>query len=315
MGPVDETDRRLADALRRDGRASYEDLGRAAGVSRTMARTRVGRMVETGVIRVEAIVHPAVEGTRVMAHVSLVTGDGAELDVAESMAELDECPFVSIVAGRYGVIAEIRTSGLGRLEEHLDLLRAHPGVTEVDTVLYTDIVKDPYLTLGRPEDFRPADLDDADRELLRLLAHDPRASYAELSSGLGLSPGPTRTRLGRLLSTGVVAVTGLVSPAGATARSMCGFALHLGGGSDTVRSVATVPGVDFLATTIGRCDALGTVIADGGAAVRAALSEMSGLDGVRRVEAWWHLELVKERYPTSINGESGEATTQNDRFV
>jgi DNA-binding Lrp family transcriptional regulator len=312
MGSVDETDRRLADALRRDGRASYEDLGRAAGVSRTMARTRVGRMLETGVVRVEAIVHPAVEGTRAMAHVSSVTADGAEPDVAASLAELDECPFVSIVAGRYGVIAEIRTPGLARLEEHLDRLRAHPGVTEIDTVLYTDIVKDPYLTLGRPEDFRPADLDEADRELVRLLAHDPRASYAELSARLGLSPGPTRTRLGRLMSTGVVAVTGLVSPAGATARSMCGFALHLDGGSDTIRKAAAVPGVDFLARTIGRCDALGTVIADGGAAVRAALSEMSSLAGVRRVEAWWHLELVKERYPTLSGDESAEHRAWSD---
>ena len=96
-----------------------------------------------------------------------------------------------------------------------------------------------------------------------------------------------------------IAVTGLVSRTGADTRSMCGFALHLDGAQDTVAQVAAVDGVDFLARTIGRCDALGTIIADGGSGVRAALSELSGIAGVRRVESWWHLELVKERYSST----------------
>jgi hypothetical protein len=77
---------------------------------------------------------------------------------------------------------------------------------------------------------------------------------------------------------------------------MCGFALHLGDGSDAVAEVAALAGVDFLARTIGRCDAVGTILTDSAQGVRETVTALTGLAGVRRVETWWHLELVKERY-------------------
>jgi DNA-binding Lrp family transcriptional regulator len=294
--PVDETDRRLLDGLRRDGRASYEELARSTGLSRTAARARVSRMLDAGIVRVEAVVHPVVDGTRTIAHVSAVVGDGAVRDVADGLAALHDCPFVSIVAGRFSLIVEIRTTGLQRLEAHLERLRALPGVEELDTLLYTDIVKDPYHSLGRPEEFPSVHLDDVDRLLVDLLRRSPRASYAELASALGLSPGATRARVSRIVDGGIVSVTGLVTPAAVGAHALCGFALHLGDGSDAVAEVASLTGVDFLARTIGRCDAVGTILTDSAEGVRETVTALTSLAGVRRVETWWHLELVKERY-------------------
>lgn len=291
---LDEVDRRLLDALRRDGRASFEDLGRAAEVSRPAARARVHRMLAEGAVRIESVVHPAVTGLTVMAHVSVSVREHSAMSVAEALSARDSCPFVSRVVGRVPLVAEIRTSNLRTLEGELASIRALDGVIAVDTVLYTDIVKDPYLPIGRPDEFPRFELDETDQRLLALLRADPRASYAELAAGAGFSRGATRTRVARLLAQGVAAVTGLTTAAGG--QEMCGLALWLGPDPSVMSQVAAVPEVDFVASTVGRCDALGTVKAPDRARALAVLEELAAMPGIGAVETWWHIELVKERY-------------------
>ena len=47
---LDDTDRRLLEALQRDGRAGYAELGRAVGLSASAVAERVRRLEESGVI-------------------------------------------------------------------------------------------------------------------------------------------------------------------------------------------------------------------------------------------------------------------------
>jgi hypothetical protein len=54
--------------------------------------------------------------------------------------------------------------------------------------------------------------------------------------------------------------------------------------------------VYFLARPLGRCDVIGTLIARTRSDIGDALDAIRGLDGVRTLQAWWHIELVKERY-------------------
>jgi DNA-binding Lrp family transcriptional regulator len=296
---LDDVDRRLLDALRQDGRVSFEELGRAAQVSRPAARARVHRMLADGAVRIETIVHPAEAGLMVMAHASVSVRERSAKAVAESLSARDSCPFVSRVVGRVPLVAEIRTSDLRTLEEELAAIRVLDGVIAVDTVLYTDIVKDPYLPIGRPDEFPRFDLDDTDRHLLALLRGDPRASYAELAAGVGLSRGATRARVARLLDGGVAAVIGLTTSLAAGRQEMCGLALRLGPEPGAMAEVARIPEVDFVAATVGRCDALGTVKAPDRARALAVLDEVAAIPGIRVVETWWHVDLVKERYGPS----------------
>ncbi|MGH3358501.1 MAG: Lrp/AsnC family transcriptional regulator [Nocardioidaceae bacterium] len=294
---LDEADLALLEELRGDGRASYERLGSLVGLSRTAARARVHRMLESGSVRVEAVAHPGVYGYFTFSHVS-VTLDGASAQtVAASIARMDHAPLVSIVAGRASLIAELRTRDLGEMEHAIDGIRAIDGVVALDVVLYTDVVKDSHLPLGGPHSFEEFHIDDTDRRILDLLMDDARMPYADLAADIGLSRAATRARVLRLLRDGVVVVKGMVNPTAVGINQMCGFEVTMSDVSEDVTGVvANLDAVDFLARTIGRCDLIGTLIARGRSDVREALDEVRALEGVRRVEAWWHLELVKERY-------------------
>ena len=56
---LSRSDHRLIDALRKDGRCSFEELGRLAGVSEQTAARRVKQLREDGTVAVRAVVDPA----------------------------------------------------------------------------------------------------------------------------------------------------------------------------------------------------------------------------------------------------------------
>lgn len=294
---LDDADLALLAKLRADGRASYEGLGAVVGLSRTAARARIQRMFEAGIVRVEAVVHPAVSGYATLAHLSVRADGASSRAVAECIAAFDNAPFVSIVAGGASLVAELRTRDLGTMEAAIAEVRDLPGVVGVDTVLYTDVVKDSHLPSGRPHAFEGFALDDVDLTLLKLLQDDARMPYAELAGRIGRSRAATRARVLRLLAEGVVVVKGLVSPTAVGITQMCGFQVRLAGAAhDAAAAIAELEAVDFLARTIGRCDLVGTMIARSRTDVSEALDQVRQLAQVRAVEAWWHIELVKERY-------------------
>lgn len=292
---LDEFDLALVEQLRVDGRASYESLGARVGLSRTAARARVQRIFDSGIVRVAAMVHPEFDGIHAFGHVSIAVTGASTADIAATIAKLPDAPFVSIVSGRYSIITELRSSDLVQLSDAVGSIRAIEGVEYVDTVLYTHLVKEPHIPTHGPGNIDQ--FDDTDRKLLDLLRQDGRMPYADLADRVGLSRGATRARVIRLLDAGVVAVSGMVNPTAFGMTQMCGFQIHLAdGGAGTLSVIGQMDAVDFLARTMGRCDAIGTLITRTRAETIASLDEIRALDGVRDVESWTHLELVKEHY-------------------
>ncbi|MFL4497457.1 Lrp/AsnC family transcriptional regulator [Streptomyces sp. VTCC 41912] len=75
--PLDPTDLALVRLLQHDGRTSYETLAARIGLSRAATRARVRRLREDGVVRIVGIVHPAVLGRTVCAHVALAVSSAS----------------------------------------------------------------------------------------------------------------------------------------------------------------------------------------------------------------------------------------------
>ncbi|MFI1094902.1 Lrp/AsnC family transcriptional regulator [Streptomyces sp. NPDC020917] len=292
-----ETDLDLVEALREDGRASFESLAGRVGLSRKAVRSRVLRLFEEGVLRVVATVRPEFDGIRATAHLSVsVTGARRE-DVARILADQDETVFVSIVSGRAGVVAEIRTTDLHRLGNAVDRLRGVEGVTRIETLVYTDVVMEPHLPPpGDAVDTDPA-VDHLDRSLIALLRADGRTSYADLAAHVGLSAAATRARVRGLLDSGVIRIVTLVNPTKLGRSFMTGFALDLeGAAQDVLHRIGRIGAVDFLALTLGTADAVGTIVTTTVEDTVAVLDRIGSLDGVAGLRSWTHLRLVQERY-------------------
>jgi len=116
---VDHTDERLVALLRRDGRASMAELGRAVGLSRTATLARVRRLEAAGVITgYRAEVAPPGGG-----HVARVAIQVRTPDVRVYVRRLQALPEVTeveSVAGEYDLLVRVEVPSAAALDALLD---------------------------------------------------------------------------------------------------------------------------------------------------------------------------------------------------
>jgi Lrp/AsnC family transcriptional regulator, regulator for asnA, asnC and gidA len=138
---LDDIDRRLVLALQRDGRASYARLADEVAMSQATVRTRVQRLLESGVVQIAAVADPFAFGFNITAMVGITyTGDLRVMaDVVKCMRQVH---FVVLTAGRYDCLAEVvcvDTDDLLSLVN--DQIRTIPGVKDVEVITYLQMVK------------------------------------------------------------------------------------------------------------------------------------------------------------------------------
>src|SRR5215211_203742 len=98
---LDETDLKVIDALRKDGRVAFAQIAEQLGVSAGMIRQRYSRLVEQGFLKVVAITNPLRMGYKTMAMIGIRVEGSKLLDVAEKVSEIDEVIYMVICSGRF----------------------------------------------------------------------------------------------------------------------------------------------------------------------------------------------------------------------
>ena len=153
---LDSIDRQLIASLKIDGRMSYAELATRLGVSEGTARNRLGRLVESGALRIMPVVEPDKIGYRMNVWLGIRCRPGALLDVAAALRELHPVRYVGVCSGAYDIICEsIFLSEEELLRFLADEIRSIGGITEVDTSTVLDISKFGYEWELREEDVVP----------------------------------------------------------------------------------------------------------------------------------------------------------------
>ncbi|MEW6401682.1 MAG: Lrp/AsnC family transcriptional regulator [Chloroflexota bacterium] len=142
---LDETDAKIVEALRKDGRVAFAQIAEQLNVSPGMIRQRYNRLVELGYLKVVAITNPSRLGIKTMALIGIRTDGDKMLLVADQMASLEEVIYIVVVSGRYDILAEVYC------RDHADLLRflteklaKIKGVRETESFMHLKIVKEVY---------------------------------------------------------------------------------------------------------------------------------------------------------------------------
>ena len=289
---LDDLDMRLVGELQVDGRAPMEAIAAALGLSRAAARSRYERLVARGALHVVGVVDPAVQGLHAFAHLSVFVS-GSARNVAHAVAALPTTPLVSIVAGRASLIAEVRAPDMPALHDLIRRVKAVEGVHHVEAATYTRRIKD--RASPSPPSVMPR-IDDLDRAILDILQADGRIAYARLGRAVSCSPSAVRSRVQALLASSVVRVTAITTPGQAGLTQMCGLGLRLSRTDAAVSALGALPALSYLSLTVGRWDAIATLLVASPGAVVTETDRIRALPGVDGVESWTHLEVVKEDY-------------------
>lgn len=131
---MEDVDRALVSLLRKDGRMSYTDLGKAVGLSTSAVHQRVRRLEERGVVRgyTARVDHEAL-GMPLTAFVAITPFDqSAPDDVPERLHAVPEVEACHSVAGDANYLLKVRVATPAALEELLGRIRATAAVSTHD---------------------------------------------------------------------------------------------------------------------------------------------------------------------------------------
>ncbi len=141
---LDDMSKAIIEKLQQDGRRSYAAIGKSVGLSEAAVRQRVQRLVDSGVMQIVAVTDPMQLGFSRQAMIGIrCQGDTAA--VAEKLAQIDAVTYVVLTAGTYDAIVEVVCEDDGELLDLLNTeIRAVPGVTSTETLVYLKLVKQQY---------------------------------------------------------------------------------------------------------------------------------------------------------------------------
>jgi DNA-binding Lrp family transcriptional regulator len=137
MAPMDDTDRRIVEALRADGRLSTRALAERMHISRASAYARLSRLEREGVIiGYAAIVDPVRYGYALSAYVYLDIAQRSWKSVRGQVLAMPEVDHVALVSGAHDILLRVHARDAIDLRDVvLSRLQAIPEVRATQTVL------------------------------------------------------------------------------------------------------------------------------------------------------------------------------------
>ncbi|MDD2695422.1 MAG: Lrp/AsnC family transcriptional regulator [Anaerolineales bacterium] len=146
MYGIDKIDRDIVNLLMEDGRMPASELARRLGnVSERVVRYRIERMVQEGLIRINAIPNPRAFGLSVVADVLLEVDADSILEVANKLATLECVSYVACSIGETDVSVQLVASDTDEVYRLVtELIGKVPGVRKTTTSIVPRIIKDVY---------------------------------------------------------------------------------------------------------------------------------------------------------------------------
>lgn len=140
MADLDDTDRRIADALRANSRMSMRTLATTLHISRANAYARVARLERDGVITgYTATIDPQRYGHTLSAYVYLKIRQQSWKVLQQQLIQIPEVAHAALVAGEYDIVLLVRTRDTASLRDLvLTRLQEMPEVVSTQTELIFD---------------------------------------------------------------------------------------------------------------------------------------------------------------------------------
>lgn len=133
---IDELDYQLLQLLQEDGRMSYSAMSSRLSVPESTVRSRVNRLLESGVLRIVGVVNPFRVGYETIAIIGLQVQLSRLESVAEALSLLHPVTFVAFTAGTYNIVAEVYLQTTDELAEFVnESLAGIDGIEKCDVLV------------------------------------------------------------------------------------------------------------------------------------------------------------------------------------
>lgn len=141
---LDQIDQDIVSLLRDDGRMAFTEIAKRLSIPEATARYRVQRLLQSGVIRIQAWPNPEKLGTPHIFAVWLIVENGYIDGVAEALSGMQEVRFVAVVAGRYNIFADVYYGVHDEMLAFFTKLHQIPGIISYESQVILKLLKAEY---------------------------------------------------------------------------------------------------------------------------------------------------------------------------
>ncbi|WP_217428590.1 Lrp/AsnC family transcriptional regulator [Microlunatus speluncae] len=320
-----ELDRRIIVALQQNGRASWTSIAEIIGSSVPTVTRRGQQLITDGVVKITVLPTPTSFGQVDMFVVRINCTPGTQLKVAAELVSRPDVRFLSLVTGKYDIVAEIMVRG--GASHYPDLISPVQSIAGIerwrsDLLLHVykvghdwsrQLLAERLAVLERVEDDTETDtddqppastpaicspdhFDDVDWQILATLKQDGRTTFKAIGADLGLNESSVRRRFERMRQNRCVDVLTLVPAAalGMGAETLLIVKVRPGHLDGVVRGLVPHSAVRYLAATLDQNSLFCEVIAGSNDDLYRFITEtLSHLDGVEGWEA--SMELLNPK--------------------
>jgi Lrp/AsnC family transcriptional regulator for asnA, asnC and gidA len=127
---LDAIDKAIIKQLQDNGRITNKRIAEILNLSEGTIRNRIRRLTESNILKIKGLINPEVEKEKQLVYVMIkLSGNRNSLDVARKVAALEPIKSVSIIAGRYDLVAEIF------IESHTLIEFLNTELAKIDSIL------------------------------------------------------------------------------------------------------------------------------------------------------------------------------------
>ena len=138
----DETDHKIIELLRQDGRATNQQIAEQLGIIATTVSSRIRRLEETNQMRVIAVSDFSAHGFDFLMRVAIEVDGRPSSEVARELAEFPEVFAVHQVTGRYDIDILVALRDSDELSElMLEKFARVRGIRRMSPTIVVDIIK------------------------------------------------------------------------------------------------------------------------------------------------------------------------------
>jgi Lrp/AsnC family transcriptional regulator for asnA, asnC and gidA len=142
-------------------------------------------------------------------------------------------------------------------------------------------------------------LDATDQYIIETLRKDGREAFSQIAEQLHVSPGMIRQRYNRLVEMGLLKVVAITNPVQRGFKTMAMIGIRTEGRRmlEIAEAIAALPEVVYLIVVSGQFDMMAEVFCrDPEELLRFITEKLYAIEGVREVESFLHLKIIKEVY-------------------
>jgi Lrp/AsnC family transcriptional regulator, regulator for asnA, asnC and gidA len=141
-------------------------------------------------------------------------------------------------------------------------------------------------------------LDNIDKQLLRALQKDGRASYADMSEIVGLTPPAVRARVQRLRDHGILQIAAITDPIALGYRESAIVCLKVDGDPRVIAdALGEIQNVVYMVMTVGGYDIILEVVSASRDEFAKVLNEqIRPIEGIRTMDAFPYTSIHTHRF-------------------